>query len=291
MATAECVLYELPVRFARDPDAGASFPVESVSYVNRAPRCFGLVPAAGVGTRVGGGMPKQYTPLGGVTMLEHAVDALRSDPRVDGVVVVVSAQDRLIGPIAGRLGVQIAAVGGASRALSVANGLAQLAADAADEDFVLVHDAARPCLARDELTLLIDTLLPDPVGGLLALPMADTVKRANGERVCATVDRHALWRALTPQMFRVGTLRRALSEAGDASFATHTDESSAIERLGLAPRLVAGRTTNIKVTTREDLPLALAILQAQGRVDRAVNPAARGAPQGAIEPATPGEPR
>jgi 2-C-methyl-D-erythritol 4-phosphate cytidylyltransferase len=249
--------------------------------VNRTPRCFGLVPAAGVGARVGGTLPKQYTPLGGRVMLEHAVEALRSDPRVGRIVVVVAAADRLIDPFAAgpgaRLGAMVAAVGGSNRAQSVANGLVQVAAEAADDDFVLVHDAARPCLAADELAQLIDTLLSDPVGGLLALPMADTVKRADGDRVGATLDRQSLWRALTPQMFRVGTLRRALRDAGDAAGATLTDESSAVERLGLAPRLVPGRTTNIKVTTREDLPLALAILQAQGRIDGTAGVPARGA--------------
>jgi 2-C-methyl-D-erythritol 4-phosphate cytidylyltransferase len=161
--------------------------------------------------------------------------------------------------------VSYAAVGGATRAESVRNGLRVLRAlfSIGDDDWVLVHDAARPCLARDDLMRLITTLSSDAVGGLLATPVADTLKRAAGGRVAATVERDRLWRALTPQMFRAGLLLRALAQfAGDEAL---TDEAAAIERLQLRPQLVEGQSTNIKVTLPSDWPLAEAILRAQGR--------------------------
>jgi 2-C-methyl-D-erythritol 4-phosphate cytidylyltransferase len=221
---------------------------------------------------MGAQQPKQYLALGRRTMLAHAIDALCADPRIAQVLVVVAPAD----PHIAALGldalaprVSAAAVGGASRAASVRAGLDALAArGAADGDWVLVHDAARPCLAADELAALIDALVDDAVGGLLAQPLADTLKRADSAdsvpRVQATVDRAQLWRAATPQMFRLATLRRALDAPGMIERAT--DEASAVEALGLAPRLVACGATNLKVTTAADVPLARAILQAQGRI-------------------------
>jgi 2-C-methyl-D-erythritol 4-phosphate cytidylyltransferase len=226
-----------------------------------------LIPAAGSGTRLGADRPKQYLTLGHQSMLEHAIDALLGDARISQVLVVLSPADALgahLPGVKGRQRVAVARVGGASRAASVRAGLQEL--NAQDDDWVLVHDAARPALTSQELAGLIDALADDAVGGLLALPVADTLKRtdaADAPRVAATVDRAGLWRALTPQMFRVGLLRRAL-DAGDLGAVT--DEASAVERLGLAPRLVGGRATNIKVTTADDVPLACAILVAQGRL-------------------------
>lgn len=233
------------------------------------PSLYALIPAAGTGTRIGGELPKQYLMLGAVTMLERAVDAVLADARIRQAVVVVAATDGYASNLDFDARVRLARVGGSTRAASVRAGLDVIAEAAGDDDWVLVHDAARPCLAVEELTLLIDTLTDagaggDPVGGLLAVPLADTLKRGDGERVSATLDRAQLWRAATPQMFRLGLLRAALDAPGMTDCAT--DEASAIERLGHAPRLVAGLPTNIKVTTAADLPLARAILAMQGRV-------------------------
>lgn len=224
---------------------------------------FGLIPAAGRGSRMGGATPKQYAPLGQRTMLEHAIDALLADARIERVLVVVAPDDARHHALARNARVQFVAAGGASRAESVRNGLARLAMEASAEDWVLVHDAARPCLAPDELRALIDALADDPVGGLLAVPIADTIKREGDGRVAQTVERAGLWRALTPQMFRLGVLDDAFERVRDA--AGITDESSAVERIGHAPRLVPGRASNIKVTRPDDLPLAEAILRLQGR--------------------------
>jgi len=215
---------------------------------------------------MGAGVPKQYQRLCGQTMLEHAVDALLAAPDVERVLVVVAPDDVAHRQLPGHARVEFAPVGGATRAASVRNGLRLLRATLGvdDDDWVLVHDAARPCVAREELAHLIDSLADDPVGGLLALPVADTLKRASDGRVAETVDRGGLWRAVTPQMFRIGLLARALDEAG-ATGEQVTDESLAIEALRMRPRLVEGLATNIKVTVPSDWPLAEAILRGQGR--------------------------
>lgn len=228
------------------------------------PRLHALIPAAGSGARYGGDLPKQYLALGGATMLEHAIAALRADVRIDRVLVVVAPDDARIDALRLDARVRIARVGGASRAASVRAGLDALRDLAADDDWVLVHDAARPCLSSRDLAALIDQVAADAVGGLLAQPLADTLKRGQGGRVAATLDRSGLWRAATPQMFRIGLLRRALDAPGVLE--TATDEASAIEQIGLAPLLVACQATNLKVTTADDLPLACAILGLQGRL-------------------------
>ncbi len=224
-------------------------------------RLLGLIPAAGSGTRIGAAVPKQYAALAGKTMLEHAIDALLCEPRIDRVLVVVAPGDTRCQALALDSRVGWAAVGGSSRAHSVRNGLRALQPQA--DDWIVVHDAARPCLSRDELTDLIDAVTADDVGGLLALPVADTLKRAAGGRATQTIDRSFLWRALTPQVFRAGLLERAFDAAGGLDEVT--DEAAAIERLGLQPLLVVGAATNIKVTTPADWPLAEAILKLQGR--------------------------
>lgn len=219
-------------------------------------RLFAVVPAAGGGSRVGAGMPKQYLDIGGDCMLHRTLDALLTETRLHGIVVVVSPDDERRPPT-GRFDsrVDFAPVGGATRADSVAAGIECL--DAADSDWVLVHDAARPGLSPVALSRLIDEVGDDPVGGLLALPVADTVKRCDDDgRVSGTVERERLWAAQTPQMFRTGLLRQAL--AGDRIGIT--DEASAIERLGLRPLLVRGESVNFKVTLAEDLRLARALL-------------------------------
>ncbi len=215
---------------------------------------------------MGAGVPKQYQRLGGQTMLEHAVDALLASPDVERVLVVLAPDDIAHRQLPAHSRVDLVPVGGATRAASVRNGLRVLRTTQGveDDDWVLVHDAARPCLARDELAHLIGVLADDPVGGLLALPVADTLKRGVDGRVAETVERGGLWRAITPQMFRVGLLGRALDEAG-ATGEHVTDESAAVEALKMRPRLVEGQATNIKVTVPSDWPLAESILRAQGR--------------------------
>ncbi|HTK00939.1 MAG TPA: 2-C-methyl-D-erythritol 4-phosphate cytidylyltransferase [Bordetella sp.] len=215
-----------------------------------------LVPAAGIGARAlaadGGGVPKQYRSLAGQPMLRHAVLALLADPRVREVRVAVSAGDGWVeSALAGLPRTVWRPCGGATRARTVANALAD--SGAADDDWILVHDAARPGLPADSLARLIDACLGDPVGGLLALPVRDTVK-AGAARVSRTVDRQELWQAQTPQMFRAGLLRRALRDAAANGFEV-TDEASAIEAAGHAPLLVPGAMRNFKVTWPEDFDL------------------------------------
>lgn len=204
-------------------------------------------------------VPKQYLRLGERTLLELAAEALTLDPRVERVLVVVAPGDEAWRALRFGPRVHVVAVGGATRAESVRNGLARL--HAAPDDWVLVHDAARPCLSAGDLATLIDTLWLDPVGGLLGVPLADTLKRVAGQRVVATLPRESLWRAVTPQMFRAGLLAHAL----EGELAAITDEAAAVERLGEAPRLVEGAATNIKLTRPGDEVLARAVLQAQGR--------------------------
>jgi 2-C-methyl-D-erythritol 4-phosphate cytidylyltransferase len=222
-----------------------------------------LVPAAGSGSRLGHAMPKQYLPLGGWPMIRHTVTRLASHPRIGRVAVVLSAQDEWFDGerwdgLQGKL--QVLRCGGDSRAATVRNGLEALAGEIDRHAWVLVHDAARPCLGRAVLDRLIDSLEHDPVGGLLALPVADTLKRADADRrIEATVPREHLWAAQTPQMFRLGLLREALAQADPA---LTTDEASAVEALGLRPRLVEGDPVNLKVTYARDVALAARFLEA-----------------------------
>jgi 2-C-methyl-D-erythritol 4-phosphate cytidylyltransferase len=227
-------------------------------------RYFGLIPAAGVGLRMGSGGPKQYIAIGRRTMLEHSVDAMVSDARIERVFVIVAPGDALWQSI--RVDperVEVLPVGGASRAETVRNGLIAIAGRCRDDDRVLVHDAARPCLGEAELARLIDQAGLEDSGGLLAVPLTDTLKRGEDGRVGITLDRASLWCAQTPQVFRLGSLRAALSSGRLADI---TDEASAMERAGHAPRLVEGVTSNLKVTTPEDLLVARAVLAAQGRL-------------------------
>ena len=216
-----------------------------------------VVPAAGRGSRFGAERPKQYLTLAGRTLLEHSLRAVLDHDDVDGVVVALSPDDsdwpgwRDIGgkPV-------ITCVGGAERADSVLAGLHALPATVNEEQWVLVHDAARPCLRARDLARLLAVGQADPVGALLAAPVRDTLKRADQVgRSQATEPREWLWRALTPQLFRRGGLPRALEAALRAGLKV-TDEAMAMERLGLRPCLVEGSEDNIKVTTASDLALA-----------------------------------
>ena len=228
-------------------------------------RYFVVIPAAGSGRRFASPVPKQYAPLGSSTVIEHALAVFESDPDCAGIVVALAAGDAEWPAIAARRTRLIeTAEGGEQRAHSVRNALRALANQVRDDDWIMVHDAARPCLHVADLALLKRELAAHPVGGLLAVPLADTLKRAlepgsHVTHVDATIDRDGLWRAATPQVFRFGVLLRAL-DAALVSGRMPTDEAQAIEWSGQRPRLVAGRADNIKVTTGEDLALAGAIL-------------------------------
>jgi 2-C-methyl-D-erythritol 4-phosphate cytidylyltransferase len=228
-------------------------------------RYFVVIPAAGSGRRFSSSLPKQYAALGASTVIEHALAPFESDPDCAGIVVAIAADDAWWPAIAARRSRLIeSAIGGEQRSHSVRNALRALATRARNDDWIMVHDAARPCFSSTDLQLLKRELASHPVGGLLAVPLADTLKRAlepgaHVTHVDATIDRVGLWRAATPQVFRCGVLLRAI-EAAINSGRTPTDEAQAIEWSGQRPRLVAGRADNIKVTTADDLALATAIL-------------------------------
>ncbi|HEX4673681.1 MAG TPA: 2-C-methyl-D-erythritol 4-phosphate cytidylyltransferase [Steroidobacteraceae bacterium] len=249
-----------------------------------------VMPAAGVGRRFGNTKPKQYAPLQGRTVIEWALAPFLTDPSCAGISISLAADDPYWGEVAerlaklpGRTPELIFAGGGVERSHSVRKGLAALSSRALADDWVLVHDAARPCLSSNDLQHLLDRLASHRVGGLLATPAADTLKRASLEHpattaprpapqprdtagrdpeVAQTVDRAGLWRALTPQMFRYEMLCDAL----DRSLATNrlpTDEAQALEWAGEHPVLVQGSAANIKITSADDLVLAAALLNAR----------------------------
>ena len=227
-------------------------------------RYFGLIPAAGSGSRFGGGAPKQYAPLAGKSMLHHAVERLLAAEEVEIVFVVLAPEDRTFRERDwSAFGARLAPLycGGATRRDSVLNGLIAASSAFDPNDWVLVHDAARPCLGRGELARLIEAATSDgtgdDAGAILAVPVADTLKRADEDRrILATEPRDGLWRAQTPQMFRHGLLLRALRGAPLV-----TDEAAALEGLGWKPLLVEGSTRNIKVTFPSDLEIAELLLK------------------------------
>ena len=218
-----------------------------------------IVPAAGVGKRMGSALPKQYLSLAGRSVIAYTLDTLLHHPRIDGVVVVIGAEDEQWSEVAAELTTDKplrVVIGGAERCHSVINGLEALREWAKPDDWVLVHDAARPCLTVADLDRLLNELVADPVGGLLAVPVRDTLKQADfAGRVAATVDRSQLWHALTPQMFRLGLLYDAITAALARGLLV-TDEAAAMEAAGFAPRLIEGRADNLKITRPEDLALA-----------------------------------
>lgn len=224
-----------------------------------APRCWALIPCAGTGSRAGAAGPKQYQVLAGKPMVLHTLAAFAEVPRIDQTLLVVSPDDGFFHtPQALNDSFLVASCGGSTRASSVFNGLSVLLSEGAvAHDWVLVHDAARCLITPQQINRLLDACLGDEVGGLLALPLPDTLKVADSGRVVATLPRVDKWLAQTPQMFRIGSLIEALELAGDAV----TDESSAIEAMGLSPRLVPGSAQNFKVTYPEDFALAQAVLQ------------------------------
>ncbi len=228
------------------------------------PRYLALIPAAGSGSRLGSAQPKQYLSLAGRALIQHAVERLCRHPRIAAVFVVLSPEDSVFrtldwGPDDGwQAKLQPLYCGGATRAASVLNGLSAAYSAFEDEDWVLVHDAARPCLSAADIDRLLDETMPGDDGSLLAVPVADTVKRAGDDgKVSDTLSRQGLWRAQTPQMFRYAALLDALQRADPAQV---TDEAAAMEQTGARPRLVRGSETNLKVTYAPDLELAEWIL-------------------------------
>jgi 2-C-methyl-D-erythritol 4-phosphate cytidylyltransferase len=233
---------------------GAKLMLDTPANPTPAARLHALIPCAGSGSRAGTALPKQYQMLAGRPLVAHTLAAFAQLDRLASVLVVLAPGDEALPPCAG---VVVAHCGGATRAASVRNGLAELLArGAGPQDWVLVHDAARCLVTPAMVNALIDACQHDAVGGLLAQPLADTLKDEQSGRVAATLPRGGKWLAQTPQMFRIGLLAQALDAAGDAV----TDEASAVEALGLQPRLVRGSAQNFKVTWPEDFALAEALL-------------------------------
>jgi 2-C-methyl-D-erythritol 4-phosphate cytidylyltransferase len=226
-----------------------------------APRRFALIPAAGFGMRFGAAVPKQYVAVSGSPLLRRTIDALNDAIALEAVFVVLAPDDKLYAERIGDVrGVQAMYCGGPTRGESVKNGLAAIGRQATAEDWILVHDAARPCIDVGTLNRLLHELEDEPVGGLLAVPLADALKRAEtgaGLRAMSTESREGLWCAQTPQMFRYAILQHAFRNADCARI---VDEAQAVEALGVKPRLVQGNPANIKVTYAEDVALAEAIL-------------------------------
>lgn len=222
-----------------------------------------ILPAAGIGQRMQAAIPKQYLLIGQKPLIEHTVDRLTQLDNIAGILVMVSKEDRhpCLDLLRTRPKIHVA-IGGASRAETVAKGLAFLAENLQQNDWVLVHDAARPCVRIADITRLRKAIALHSVGGILGVPVSDTVKVVSEETIQKTVDRSCLWQAQTPQVFRAGLLMDAL-EKGFSLNLPMTDEASAIEMAGFSPLIVEGHRDNIKVTRPEDLPIAEFIMQQQ----------------------------
>ncbi len=227
--------------------------------------CWGVVPAAGIGTRMGAATPKQYLQLAGKTVLQWTLERLSVQPQINGLVVVLSPGDDRWNSMDVDFPIPVSRVdGGVERCHSVFNALLALSEYASPSDWVLVHDAARPCVRNSDIDRLIESIRHHAVGGLLASPVRDTMKRCDATgTILETVAREYLWHALTPQMFRLGPLRDALGAAIEKGFLV-TDEASAVEHAGFAPRVVPGHSDNIKITRPEDLISAEFYLRQQG---------------------------
>lgn len=222
-----------------------------------------VIPAAGTGSRMKADLPKQYLMLNHQALIAHCLDLFSEADEIDAVYVVLSEADNdwetHVNAAKLHPKVKVLSCGGATRAQTVLNGLIAIADQVADDDWILVHDAARPGLSYTLLKSLIDQLKDDAVGGLLALPLADTLKRANTEqRVAQTIPRNDLWQAQTPQMFKYAVLKKALMLTKDT---VPTDEAQAIEALGLTPKLINGALRNLKVTYPQDLIVVSALMQ------------------------------
>jgi 2-C-methyl-D-erythritol 4-phosphate cytidylyltransferase len=227
-------------------------------------KMWAVVPAAGVGSRLGGKIPKQYLDINGKKIIEHILERLASHPRIMGIVVAISGQDRYWGNIAIPQDTTVIHVeGGAERHHSVLNALAKLSQFIQGDDWVLVHDAARPCIRHEDIDKLIAAVITHPVGGILGVPTADTMKRVDEHlQIVTTVNRSGLWHAQTPQMFRLEQLIDAIRYAIDTG-ASITDEASALELRGLSPLVIEGHRDNIKITEQQDLIHAAMYMVAQ----------------------------
>lgn len=236
------------------------------SIISWSPAYWVVVPAAGVGARMEADRPKQYLSLLGKTVLEHTLERLLMLPMVNEIHLALSESDQFwpqLGCAANQSIVRVS--GGSERADSVLNGLIALSLKAQDSDWVLVHDAARPCIQVRDILTLIESVADHPVGGILGLPVSDTLKQVSDAAIEKTIDRNQIWQAQTPQLFRMGLLRDCLQRAL-AEGKTITDEASALETYGFRPLIVQGRSDNIKITRREDLAIAAMLMQQQNRV-------------------------
>lgn len=224
------------------------------------PKCWAVIPAAGIGARFGTSIPKQYAPLHDKTVIEYALSSLLNSPRIEGITIALHQDDQHFSTLAKTIKPLWTVVGGESRAHSVLNALHYLQVHADAKDFVLVHDAARPCFTTADLNKLLDSVISHAVGGILATPVCDTLKKVQDAMIVDTVNREYLWRALTPQMFRFGLLLEALTHTIEKNIIV-TDEAQAMELQGRQPCIVEGNARNIKVTTQEDLQIAELILK------------------------------
>ncbi len=228
------------------------------------PSLWAIVPAAGKGTRMGAALPKQYLPLAGKTVIEHTLERLLRIVDIEQVVVAISATDQCWQdlPVASDKRVEVVA-GGGERSESVLNGLYHLDGQADKLDWVLVHDAARPCIVPDTIRELINSVGDHLIGGILGVPVSDTLKQINSQfGIEGTIDRRLVWHAQTPQLFRYGVLRDALERARNDDLDI-TDEASALEALGYCPRMIEGRSDNLKITRQDDLWMAEMIMRSQ----------------------------
>lgn len=226
-------------------------------------RIWAVVPAAGVGGRMGADRPKQYLKLGEHTVLEQTLERLLGSQVYSGIILALSDEDQYWNSLPISRSDRVYRVaGGSERADSVLAGLDFITRRAAQDEWVMVHDAARPCLTIDDIRRLRDAVENDDIGGILAVPVHDTLKNIEAGRISSTLDRSRIWRAVTPQMFRLGLLKEALVAASRTGHFV-TDEASAVELQGLQPLIVEGRPDNIKITRPEDLPLAAYFLEQQ----------------------------
>ena len=230
--------------------------------MNAMPKCWAVIPAAGIGERVGSKIPKQYLQIAGKTILEHAISPFIDNSRIAGITVALHPQDTYFDTLdikscSEKVHV---ATGGVTRAHSVFNALESFEAKLDKNDYILVHDAARPCLTMSDLDKLIDVCIQHEVGGIIGSRVTDTIKYVENDNIVNTLDRENIWRAYTPQMFKFGVLQNAIQKAFKNKVCI-TDEASALEYAGYQPCMVEGDARNIKVTTAEDVFLAETFLK------------------------------
>lgn len=232
--------------------------------MNRTEKVWAVVPAAGIGSRMQSEIPKQYLKIGHKTILQHTLERLASHADIEGIVVALAKHDSWWPELDINLSCQLLiADGGETRSDSVLNALTMLSQVNTDDPWVLVHDAARPCLRHDDIDHMLQTLLTHQVGGILGIPVTDTVKRVDATNtIIETVSREGLWRAATPQMFHLQQLKKAITTATEQGVSV-TDEAGAIELAGWEPMMVEGHSDNIKITIPQDLALAQLYLQQQ----------------------------